>query len=125
MYFIIPLNPAPCERPRVGNGRAYNSARYQAYKDEAVLHLRTCANCLERLKATGVRGSKAPLKLWARFERKDRRKVDLDNLVKALCDVLQDAEYIENDAQIVQMDLILTRGATKKPRTVFDLETIE
>lgn len=123
--FIIPINPAPCERPRHNGRVSFNSPRYRAYKDEAVLHLTTCATCLAHLKATRVRGHKGELKLTVRFERKDRRKVDLDNLVKALCDVLQDAGYIENDAQIVQMDLLLTRGATKEPRTVFDLETIE
>lgn len=121
--FVIPINPAPCERPRHNGRFSFNSPRYRAYKDEAVLHLTTCANCLEHLKATRARGYKGELKLWVRFERKDRRKVDLDNLVKALCDVLQDAGYIENDSQISRLEAERIMGASEG-RTVFDLEVL-
>lgn len=121
--FVIPINPAPCERPRHNGRFSFNSHRYRAYKDEAVLHLKTCADCLEHLKATCARGHKGELKLTARFERKDRRKVDLDNLVKALCDVLQDAGYIENDSQIARLEAERIMGVSEG-RTVFDLEVL-
>lgn len=90
---VIPGRPVPKERPRVGRGRTYTPQRTHAYEDVvawtvkgAYPGLKVDADHDWRLAVTFVLG--------------DRRKRDIDNLVKSVMDGLEGVVWA-NDNQVV------------------------
>lgn len=114
IQFCYPGNPKPCTRPRVANGQAYNDPAYTRYKKDFATYLHALG-----LHHCTITHSEVHLKVV--FYRATKQRVDLDNLLKTVLDVLQDARVIENDNQV---DFI---AATKlydkeRPRTEVVLE---
>lgn len=110
--FTYNQNPVPFKRPRFNRGQSFNDKAYSTYK--ANLAAALVAERLPRI-PEGIE-----LKLVAKFYRDSRRRVDLDNLEKALNDALQDAGILPDDSQIVESHTF--KGYDKEnPRTVFCL----
>jgi len=109
--FTFPGEPIPASRPRLSRWGAFTPKRYAEYK-------RAFAKALR-----GLAMLTGDLKLTMCFYRSNKRKVDIDNLMKATMDALQDAGVIENDAQIV--DVIASKRVDReRPRVDFTLEAI-
>ena len=95
--FTVPGNPIPKARPRVTfqPGRkptAYTPARTKGWEA-------TVAD-VARLAMGGREPVEGPVELTLRFYRRDRRRVDGDNMTKAVFDALQ-GRVFENDDQVV------------------------
>jgi len=73
---------------RVGNGKVYKSAEYEAWRAESAWDARRQA---------GPQKIAGQFKITANFVRPDKRHRDLDNLLKAVLDCLQHAGVIKND----------------------------
>lgn len=86
-------NPIPKGRPRVVNGNAYTPKRtreYEAFvRDMAALHWLG-------------EPTRQEVSVKLSFYRENRRRVDLDNLAKAVLDALNGVVW-EDDAQIAQL----------------------
>lgn len=99
--FTIPGEPMCKERPRVVNGRTYTPKRTkQAEEAIAWAYKAACANHQEQ----------GDLSLTAVFCRSDKRRVDLDNLLKLLMDGLTKGGAWVDDSQIVHLNATLWRG---------------
>lgn len=117
---IIPIEPSPTPRPRLGKYGAYNLSSYTNYKKAVT---------------TSIRIAKVPENKWIEVEcifyysypkktaKKNRiegtKKLtnpDSDNLGKAILDALQDAGTIKDDNAIADM-IFRKRYTTRDPRT--------
>ncbi len=78
-----------------------------AYKDWKALNW---------VSTVGVGSFKGPFHIVATFERKDRRKTDLDGKIKAVLDLLTDRGVIEDDSLA---DQILLRWASPSKAPVY------
>lgn len=81
---------------RVGkNNAVYKSDAYEKWKKEALWEAKI------QVKNKCIKG---PFKITALFVRPDKRHRDLDNLLKALLDCLQQVGAIENDKNCVWIE---------------------
>ena len=84
-------NPMPMPRPRVTSKRTFTPAKAQAEK-EALAALWAAKGPREQLRGAVI--------LVAIFHRRDRRRVDLDNLLKLVMDAGTDAGVWRDDSQV-------------------------
>lgn len=91
-------DPIPFNRPRFKGKRGFNTPRYAAYK-KAVVASAISAMFMADMSFPLI----GPLKVYANFTRANRRAVDLDNLVKAILDAMQDAGVYVNDHQVIRL----------------------
>lgn len=85
---VIPRPPSTNRLWRIGRGRMFRSAAYDAWLDE----------CVAMIKQAGVSPVKGKYKLVVCVRRPDKRRRDLDNVSgKALNDMLQKAGIVEDD----------------------------
>ena len=54
----------------------------------------------------------------------DKRKHDLDNILKVLCDALENAEVFPNDNQIKKIDIEMLKSETKDAYVIVSLKKI-
>jgi Holliday junction resolvase RusA-like endonuclease len=94
----IPGNPQPKQRPRTVNGRTYTPKETIQAEEAIRWHLKAA-------KAQRVDG---PVALEAHFYRKDKRRVDADNLLKTLLDACNKFLFAD-DSQIVELHVYLER----------------
>lgn len=88
--FTVYGNPIPKARPRVTGHGTYTPQRVKDWQNcVAATHRQTC----EPVTLTGS------IQLTLHFYRKDRRRVDLDNLIKAVMDGLTGVAWAD-DSQI-------------------------
>lgn len=109
MVLYLPFEPCPCPRPRVSRFGAYYPPKYTKHKKQVAEHISALE--LERWpENTGLHIDyvfimKRPKYMSAKKYSCNRvlhaRKPDLDNLVKTVNDVLQDAKVIHDDSAIV------------------------
>jgi Holliday junction resolvase RusA-like endonuclease len=92
-YFTITIkgNPIPKARPRVTRTGTYTPQRTKAWEQEVALRYK---------EAQGPRFD-GFVSLEMKFYRSDARRVDLDNLEKAVCDALNGIAY-GDDWQIIR-----------------------
>ena len=108
----IPLKAVPKARPRVVHaGHVYMPAHYMAWREAFVANL-------QAQRITHAKPLLGSMKLWVRVSgdtigvnltpteavRPTGVRGDLDNLVGAIMDALQDAGVYLNDAQVVSID---------------------
>lgn len=84
---IIPRPPSVNRLWRMGNGRMYRSAEY-------VQWLNACVALVKSAKYPAILGK---YKLMIRVARPDKRRRDIDNLIKAASDFLQHAGIVQDD----------------------------
>ena len=83
----------PAARPRVVRGNTYTPEPYRSYKERLAWLLREAMGGLPtNLTAT--------LKVEAGFFRSTKRRVDLDNLLKAVLDAATEAGVWQDDSQV-------------------------
>lgn len=91
-YLLVPGQPKPKQRPRVSKGRIYSPSG----RDEKRIkdHLRPQVDYYNPIESDVI------LKMV--FYRGDRRRVDLDNMVKLVTDAMNGLVYVD-DNQIIEM----------------------
>jgi crossover junction endodeoxyribonuclease RusA len=81
---------------RSGRGRMYRSAAYSAWRAEAIWSIKAQA------RGASIEG---PYRIDVAFQRPDKRRRDLDNLLKALSDALVDAGVLADDCDAEEIHL--------------------
>lgn len=108
--FEVPGEPRPKARPRFGKGKAFTPP-------ETVAHERKVAFFA---KAAKVRPTSGPVVVGCSFYLGNNRRIDLDNLQKAICDALNGIAW-EDDSQVVESHASKAVDASN-PRTVVIIE---
>lgn len=99
----------------VKNGRMINipSKRYKEWHDQAMWQLK------------GVKRLNPPYELLCVFYFKDRRPRDLDNALASVCDLLKDAEIIQDDDAKLLTKITAVYGGVSKnsPRVKVEIHS--
>lgn len=98
---VLPYPPSNNTYYRHVGGRTLLSKKARAYREKALALLK------ERALPEFTEG----IELYIEFYPPDRRRRDLDNLLKAVQDTLQKAGLFRDDAQIIHLDIV-----KKEPR---------
>jgi Holliday junction resolvase RusA-like endonuclease len=101
----FPGQPLPKKRPRFTAGN-------RAYTDVKTLRAEEAI----RWQLSRVRPVEGDLSVDLTFWRKDKRRVDIDNLIKLCLDAANGVVW-KDDSQIVRLTGLLVRGPNKDPRT--------
>tara|TARA_R110000787_G_scaffold104653_2_gene211921 strand:+ start:1079 stop:1447 length:369 start_codon:yes stop_codon:yes gene_type:complete len=88
---LLPFPPSVNALWRHARGRTYKTAKYTEWAADAQRHL------LEQPK---IKTITTPISVELAVGRPDKRKRDIDNIVKAVFDLLQNENVIEDDALI-------------------------
>lgn len=96
LRFVVPGAPVPKQSFRVSGKGGYRSPRVSAWQDEVGYYA--------RMAAQGYAPFSGPLRVEMRFHLSHRRRVDLDNLSKAVLDACNGVIY-EDDKQVVELHL--------------------
>lgn len=125
LVYIIPGKPIPLQRPRYSMAHIYDAQKREKYI--AAIHV---ANCHGDLPAyTGMLVLNIDFYFPTPSKNKKLEgdfhsgKPDLDNLVKWVCDVAQNAGIYKNDSCISQ--IVATKLYAKEPRTEFTIKKIK
>jgi len=102
----INIDPVPKGRPRVANGRAYTPQRTKDYEDYLKLMTQSAMSQL------GLEPTPYDIGIEVGFSQETRRNADIDNLLKAVLDALNEIAFVD-DRQIVRIGAALDRGVGK------------
>ena len=95
VYFTVDGPPVPKGRPRIVKGHTYTPPRTKAY-EAAVGYAALAAR-------TWDAPTDKPVSVVAWFYMPNRRRVDIDNLIKALFDGMQGSLLVD-DGQVVDVE---------------------
>lgn len=84
---IIPGNPVPKGRPRLGNGFVYTPRETQRAEHTVKAHARRA----------GAKPMQGPISIELRFYRETKRRVDVDNMAKLVLDALNGVCWRDDD----------------------------
>jgi crossover junction endodeoxyribonuclease RusA len=108
---VIPGEPVGKGRPRLGKGRTYTPAQTEAAEVEVGWRTKL------QLPSGYEVDDEHEFVLDARFELGNKRRRDVDNLVKLVMDALNEIVW-KDDSQVVEVHAVLERGC-RTPRTLF------
>jgi Holliday junction resolvase RusA-like endonuclease len=108
--FVVHGEPRPKARPRFGKGRAFTDADTVAYECKVAFYAR----------AARVQKLSGPVVLGVNFYLGNKRRVDCDNLLKALKDALNGVAW-GDDSQVVELHASKSVDPSD-PRTVVTVE---
>lgn len=97
IHFTLDVEPLPQPRPRFSKGKTYQPARIVEYKSR-----------IKKAAIMAMNGRpplSAPLKMILKLGRTTRRRVDVDNLSKAIMDAVNGVCYVD-DSLIVDLHCI-------------------
>lgn len=92
IFFEVPGPPVGKQRPRVTRGRTFTPKKTRAYEASIAMHARMA----------GVTPSDGPVHVRIMACMPDKRRRDLDNVIKAVLDGLNGVAY-HDDAQVTQI----------------------
>lgn len=116
--FTVDVNPLPKQRPRLGlRGNTYTPQKTRDYEQLIAQHAMIA---MHRANADMLEGD---IELTLRFYRKDDRRVDLDNLIKACSDAMNGIIYYD-DSQIVSIAAKVIRNCGKSARVEIEIESL-
>ena len=129
LRYNIPITPMPTPRPRLGRGGAYNPKSYSDYKKSLILYIKS-------LNIDKGDYDYIHARFYIPFPKNtpEKRKIedlplktnfDCDNVIKGLCDALEQSGVIENDRCLWSMFIEKFRTCNESGRIEFDLEIIE
>jgi Holliday junction resolvase RusA-like endonuclease len=104
LQYTLPIDPYPTSRPRLGKHGAYNTSKYTKYKNDLILLMKSLHIPKEDYSYVRIHfyfpyPSSTPKK--DRIEKAPMRyKYDVDNLIKAIFDALQQSGIVEDDRVI-------------------------
>lgn len=104
VIFVVDVDPQPKQRPRVANGHAYTPTKTREYENHVAWLARIAMG--ERPPMTAAVGVRMD------FQRTDRRRVDLDNMAKAVMDAINGVCFVD-DWQVEDLHATLERGAAE------------
>lgn len=134
MILSLPFTPVPCPRPKItmrnGYATAYYPSKYKNFKRDVTQYIRqnfTYSTYNTPIKITYTFVLPRPKYLQRKKDTSNRiehaKKPDLDNLVKAINDVLEGSGVVSNDSIIYSMDAIKYIAAKQEEASI--LLTIE
>ena len=123
--YLIPINPKPTPRPNFTKYGVYNKPAYTKYKKDLILYIKSL-----NIEVKDYQGIYAKFyvpypkgtsknKLIEGFPLK--QVFDCDNVIKGLCDALEQANIITNDRCISHMYIEKYRTTNEKGRIEFTL----
>ena len=92
--FELPYPPTINNYYAVVNGRKILSSRGRTFKSDAIIEL---------FKQGAEKGLEGPYSIWIQVFPPDRRKRDIDNLVKPVLDSLTEFGMISDDSQVTDL----------------------
>lgn len=110
----IEIKGQPLPKPRMTRRAWYFYKKYWDY-------LENCALQMEEQKIRGQFEEDIYCKVY--FYRKDKRRADIDNLLKTVLELLQKTCIIDNDNQVTEIYSKVEYGS-KNPRTIIQIEKI-
>tara|TARA_R110000803_G_C11950921_1_gene317673 strand:+ start:506 stop:931 length:426 start_codon:yes stop_codon:yes gene_type:complete len=127
--YRIPITPMPTPRPRVGKYGAYNPPKYTAYKKSLIQWLsllKIPQNDYDYIHAIFyVPYPKSTPKKHRINNFPLRTKFDCDNVIKGLCDALEQSNILNDDRCLSGMFIEKLRTTEEKGYIEFELQTIE
>ena len=129
LRFNIPITPMPTPRPRLGRGGVYNTKSYSQYKKNLITYIKSLNIDKDEYDYIHAR-------FFIPFPKNTPKKrqieglplktnFDCDNVIKGLCDALEQADVITNDRCLWSMFIEKFRTNNSYGRIEFDLEIIE
>ena len=127
--YKIPIQPMPTPRPRASRFGVYNPKKYTDYKKNLIIHLHS-------LNIPKKDYDYIHAKFYVPYPKSTPKKnlidnfplrqcFDCDNVIKGLCDALEQASIIDNDRQISSMFIQKYRTINDVGFVKFELQTIE
>ena len=114
IFFVVPGNPLPKERPRVMKGWTYTPQR--------TIDAEKKIGLLAQQAMKGRKPTTKNVRVRMEFYRKTKIRVDYDNLAKLVGDAMNGRVY-QDDGQIVEA-VIVKWYDRKNPRTVIEVEEV-
>lgn len=113
--FTVPGRPVPLPRTTQRKKWADPSwRRYLEWRDAVAW----------AAKVAGAKPLAGEVELRATFVMGDRRRSDLDNCIKGLCDALTGVAW-KDDVQVRRIMGQIIRGPSDEPRTIVQIESLE
>ena len=111
MRFVVPGQPLPKARPRIGKNGAYTPQKTLAYEN-------TIGWCV-RAEMADFEPLRGDIGIKLDFYRKGRRRADLDNMIKSVLDGLNGILF-EGDKQVCRLVASVVYGS-KQPRVEIEV----
>ena len=127
--YSIPITPIPTPRPRLGKHGAYNPQNYTTYKKSLI-------QCIALLKVPNKDYDYIHARFYVPYPKSTpkkhqinnaplRVKFDCDNVIKGLCDALEQAHVLDDDRQLSAMYIEKFRTTDTNGYIEFELQTKE
>jgi hypothetical protein len=101
LQYTLQIDPYPTSRPRLGKHGAYNTSKYTKYKNDLIILMKSLHIPKGDYSYVGLHFYFPYPSSTAKKERVDnapmRYKYDIDNLIKAIFDALQQSGIVEDD----------------------------
>jgi Holliday junction resolvase RusA-like endonuclease len=101
LQYTLPIDPYPTSRPRLGKGGAYNAPKYTKYKNNLIILIKSLHIPKNDYSYVRINFFFPYPKTTAKKDRIEnapmRYKYDIDNLIKAIFDALQQSGVLEDD----------------------------
>ncbi len=128
LKYKIPITPMPTPRPRLGKGGVYNPKKYTEYKKSLIAYIHSLdlkADDYDYIHARFFIPFPKSTPKKKRINNSPLKSVfDCDNVIKGLCDALEQSNIITDDRAIWSMFVEKFRTTDDSGRIEFDLEIV-